>query len=122
MVQALSADRSDNSLRIRILPRVPGGNKNFLYAHFLYSIPIHRTVYSIPVTKQIPWYFISWESLNDLLCCPGFGRIFCHIEVDYSSPVVSQHHKDEQDLELHGWDHKKIDAHQVLHVWTERRK
>ena len=39
---------------------------------------------------------IKWKSFDDLLRCPLRRRMFRHIEVNNSPPVVGQYDEDEQ--------------------------
>jgi hypothetical protein len=93
VIQALSPYGADNSLDIRILPWRARGRKHFFNAEAFHSISESITIDAIPVTQQVAWSGIEWEGFHQLLRCPLGSGVFCCVEVNDFSPVVTQNDK-----------------------------
>ena len=88
VIEALPADRADQSLRMTVLLKV--GRRVISDAHRLQTLRDHLTVGYVAISNQIVWCFIPREALGDLAGDPlrrGMGR---HRERYQSRSLVPQ--------------------------------
>lgn len=98
VVQALSANGSDQSLHVRIevIPEDP-----------------------IAIPQQIARCFVSGKCLDDPLSSPFGSRIRSHVEVKHPTAAMSQDQEDEEHLVSDGRDHKEVDGGEFSRVVLE---
>src|SRR5262245_32882596 len=80
MVETFPADRADQPLDVRVLPRRSGSGRLVPNAHGAQTLPEARTISSVPVTKKITRCTVPRERLGDLARNPLRGRICRHPE------------------------------------------
>jgi hypothetical protein len=91
MIEALSANRSDNTFHIRVLPGRARRCDDLVHAQALdpslHLIAIDR----IPVAQEITWSSIEWKRFDKWLRCPLGGGAFCSIEMNDVSTVIAEY-------------------------------
>ena len=97
VIQALAADRADESLHERVLPRALRRGENLLDPHALYAVPKLLTVDAVAVTQEIGGRGVVREGVHDLLGGPAGGGVLSHVEMDGPAAMVSEHDANEED-------------------------
>src|SRR6266478_1700363 len=100
VVEAVSANASDEPFRKRILPRTLRSCKHLFNAHSLNPAAELITVDSVSVTDQIARCSVFRKRFDDLLSRPFRGGMFGHIEVDHTPALMCQDHEHEQYAQL----------------------
>ena len=116
VVQTFAADRSDDALDERILPRRPGRDHDLFDTHPLNPSMENRTVRRISVSQQIPRRGVPRKGLRNLVGKPHLGGILGHAEMNDFSPVVVKHDQDIQDPKRRGRNDEHVDRHGVSQV------
>src|SRR4029077_1309719 len=75
VIEAFPADRSDQSLRMPVLPRGPPGRRVIAYAHGCKTLRDCLAVASVTVPDHVLWCFIPRERIGDLAGNPLRRRI-----------------------------------------------
>jgi hypothetical protein len=119
MIQALAANTPDEVLHIRILPRTPWGDHDFLDPHVVHALPKRSTVDTIPVAQKITWRFIPRKRVDDLLRRPLCSGMLCHVDVHDPSPFVGEDHEHEEHLTGERRHHKEVQGDQIFDVGFE---
>jgi hypothetical protein len=88
MRQALSPNRTDDPLNVRILPGRARRNHDFFYTHVLNPLSEKPTVNGITIANQEPRRGVFRECLDDLLSRPLSCGVRCYIEVDNFTMVM----------------------------------
>ncbi len=116
VIQALPANRSDDTLCVGVLLGTPGGNQHFFYPHVPRPLLEVIPIYLVAISKEILGCSVIWKCLHDLLRRP-FGRWMPgHIEMDDSAPMMGEHDQYEEHLEPDRWYDKEIDGHEISHM------
>jgi hypothetical protein len=84
MVQTLAPDGSDQSLRIRILPRAGRTGDNLADAHARGPAPEHIAVDSVAIAQQPSRRRVLREGFNQLLRRPHSRGMFRDVDADDS--------------------------------------
>lgn len=109
MIEAFTANRTNEPLDVGILPRGVGRDRNFFDAALFDALAKHAAVDAVVVADQIFRRGIEWKRLHDLLRSPVCGRMGRDIEVEYATTIRGQHHESIQQAERgRGYD-KEID-------------
>src|SRR5262245_47937484 len=66
VVETVPADRADQPLDVRVLPRRSGSGRLFPNAHGTQALPEHRAIRSVPVPNKITGCTVPRERLCDL--------------------------------------------------------
>jgi hypothetical protein len=82
-VEKLSAEGSNHSLYIGILPRTTGGNEYLFDAHVGDTLSEIVAIDAVPIAQKIPWTLVEWKGFDDLLYGPLGRRVLGGIEVDH---------------------------------------
>jgi hypothetical protein len=90
VVQAFSANTSDNPFRIAVLPRTPGGYRNLSDTQSIDSCREIMAVDPITISYQVARHGVVGKCLHDLLRCPSSGRVFRDIEMQNTSTVMGK--------------------------------
>jgi len=116
-----SSDGSDQAFYIGRLPRTSRCSKDFFNSHVL-QLPSHAlTVDRIAVAHEISRRGIPGKSLNQLLRHPFCGWMSGNIEVDHSTPVVSEDQEDIENMERDGRDREEVNRNKFLAVIFQKR-
>src|SRR5947208_7338740 len=93
VIEAFGADASDDSLRVRILPRASWSRPHFPNTHSLDSVLEVLPIDSISVTNQIAGRLLFRKGFDNLLCRPRRRRMFGHIKMNDSAAFVRQNNE-----------------------------
>ena len=96
MIEALSANASDESFREWILPRTLRRCEHFLNAHSLNPGSQMATVDSVTISNHVPRCCTFRKRLDNLLCGPYCRGKLRNIEMEDTSKLMCQHNKDVQ--------------------------
>src|SRR5215475_9703743 len=91
MIQTLLTNRTDYSFHEWILPRTPGGCKDFLDLHASNPPAEIFAVDLVTIPQEKARRRLFWKGFDELLRSPGRCRMFCHIEVNDASAIVRQY-------------------------------
>jgi hypothetical protein len=121
VIQTLAADRADEALRERVLPRTLRRRKDFVDAHALHSMPKRRAVDLITVAQEIRGRGLVREGVHDLLGGPVRGGVLGHVEVDDAPPMMSEHDEDEEHAQARSGHSEEINRDEVLDMIGQER-
>jgi hypothetical protein len=121
VIQTLAADRADEALRERILPRTLRCRKDFLDVHALHSMPKRRAVDLITVAQEIRGCGLVREGVHDLLGGPVRGGVIGHVEVDDAPPMMSEHDEDEEHAQARSGHSEETNRDEVLDMIGQER-
>src|SRR5437870_13195548 len=99
VIEAFAADASDDSLRIRILPRASWSRPHFPNTHSLNSVLEVLPIDSFSITNQIARRLILRKGFDDLLCRPRHRRMLVHIKVNDPAAYVRQNNEQKQHVQ-----------------------
>jgi hypothetical protein len=116
VVQAFTADTSDQPFDVRVLPRTPWGDDHFSDPHVPYSLPKRGTVDAIPIVQEIPRGLVPREGIDDLLCGLRRSGMLSDVEMYETLSLMGQDEQDEQHFVGDRRHDKEIQGHQILHV------
>jgi hypothetical protein len=110
MIEALSADRADEPLRERVLPRAGGRGQDFTDSQTVDAVPERGAVDRVAIAEEVRRRGVVREGVHDLLGGPLGGGMLGHVEVDDTATLVSEHDEDEEDAQARGGDREEIEA------------
>src|SRR5262249_33222880 len=96
VIQALTPDRADESLRERILPRAVRGRENLSDPHTHHTSLEGVTVDCVAVAEEVGRRGIVGEGVHDLLGGPVSGGMLGHVEMDDPPAVVGEDNENEE--------------------------
>src|SRR6516164_1268171 len=114
MIQAVTADGSDQPLHVGPLPWTGWRGEDFLYAQALDSLPKVIPIDLIPVSQQVTWRLILGKRLHHLLPCPPCRGTHRHVEVNDAAAMMSQHDKHEQHAKADRRHGEEVDRDEIL--------
>src|SRR6266851_525423 len=121
MIEAVSAQRSDEPLHERVLPWTSRCAENLFDPHAL-NPPLKRAaVDRVAISKEVFRRAVPWEGFNDLLRCPLSSRILGYVEVQNLPSRMFKYDQDEEELESNRRYDEEIDRYQVMHMILEER-
>src|SRR5215467_3963281 len=121
MVQAFTANRTDDPFDVSALPRKPRSAENFFDIHYRDLIAELLAIDSISISSQISRCGIKREGFDHLLRRP-FGRwMSCDVEVHDTSSIVCEDNKNEQDFKRNCVDGEEVDGRELRNVIIEER-
>ena len=121
VVQALPADRADESLNVRILPGRSGRNGPVSNAHGAYTLNEDRPVRGIPIPNEVSMHMVPWKRLGDLARNPLRGRMARHAERHPQPSSVTYDDKTIEDLERDRRQDKQIDRRDAVGMVPKKR-
>src|SRR5215467_13347137 len=107
MVQAFSANTSDNTFRVAVLPRTPG--RNLLDTESSHSCCEIMTIDPVTISYQVARHGVVGKCFDDLLCRPSSGRVFRNIKMQDAATVMGEDDENIQHAELYGWNCEEVD-------------
>ena len=110
VVQTLAPDGSDQSLRIRILPRAGRTGDNLADPHAGDSAPEHVAVDGVAIAQQPPRRRVLWKGFNHLLRRPHSRGMFRDVDMDDSPALMGEQDQYEQRPVRVGTVKKSIDT------------
>lgn len=120
MIQALSPDRTDHALRVRILPRTSWSCSYFVDTKHLRLATELAAVDRIPIADEVPRRLFGVTSLRKLSCRPSRGRVRRDVDLQNPPAVVPQDHQHEQDPEGGRRHREEIQRDDALRVIPEK--
>ena len=113
MVEALTPDRPDHPLGVRVLPGRPSCGLDLLDAKRRYPTCEIEAVDPVSISDEISWNCFPLESLGDLLACPRRSRVRGDIEMEDLPSCVVQDEEDVQNSEGGSRHGEEIDRDDV---------
>ena len=108
VIQALSSNRSDQSLEIGVLPRTLGRSQDFVNAHRFCHLAEFQPVSAVAIAQQIPRRIVPRKCSQKLSGGPRCGGVSGHRKMHQTSSVMAENHEREQDLERDGGHDEEI--------------
>ena len=96
VVEALPADRANESLYVRILPGALRYGEKLLHAQRFDSQSNFSTVPSVPIAEEVTGRVSVCERLEDLLRGPRRSWMLGHIKMQHLATIVFQDNKHKQ--------------------------
>src|SRR6516162_3574809 len=96
MVQAFSANTSNNPFRITVLPRTSGRNRYLLDTQSIDSCCEIMTKDPVTISYQVARHGVVGKCFHHLLCRPSSGRVFRNIEMQNTATVMGE---DDENIE-----------------------
>jgi hypothetical protein len=116
MVQALAANRADDSLDVCILPGRSWRRNDLRDPHspspLLKAFPVRR----VAVSQEVAWRGIPRKCLGDLAGEPTCGRMLGDIQMQNLPSRVAEDNAHVQQAKRGGDDHKHIDGGDAVHL------
>src|SRR2546426_3077646 len=100
VIDALSANASNDPFREWILPGTSCCRQHLLNAHSLNPISELATVDSVTVSYEISRRRVFWERFDDLLCRPFCRGMLGDIEMQHAATLMRQHNEYKQNSQL----------------------
>ena len=121
MVQALTANGTDQSLRVRILPWAPRRGLDCLDAHRCHAVPEGFSIDSVPIAQQEPGSGVPGKRLPNLLRRPlrrrmGGDRKYARIAKRVGGELVRSQAEDGSWRLFDGYE---IDMTAEMLVWLD---
>ena len=120
VVKALTPDRADDPLGIRVLPGATRGNDHLLDSQRADALLEHLPVDGVPVTEQIARGPAKGERFDDLLGGPRRCGMSRHVEVDDPPTLVTEHDEAEQHAEADRRHGEEVDGGDVADMVLEK--
>ena len=97
VIEALTSDGADKSLREGILPGALRRRQQFSDSHTLHALLKHVPVDAVAIAEEVERCAVIRESVHNLLGGPLGRWVLGHVEVDDAPAMVSKHDENEQD-------------------------
>ena len=121
MVQAFTANRTDDTFDVSALPRGPRSAEDFFDIHYSDLIAELLPVNPISISQQIPRRRIEGKGFEHLLRGPFRGRVSRNIEMDNASSIMCENDKDKENFKPNGVDSKEVDGRELGNVIIQER-
>ena len=121
VVQALPTYRADNPFAVWVLPGRTRCDEDFFDSHVFHAVLEIATVDTVAIADQESRRLVERKGFGDLLRGPlgrGIGR---HVEVDDSSPVVTEYDKDVQHTEGHCRHGEEVASRDIGNMIVQKR-
>jgi hypothetical protein len=119
MIEALTTNRSDDSLYLGSLPRRARCRHNFADAHISHLLSEVAAEDRIAVAQQVTGGLGKGKGLPQLLSGPLCGRVGGNVEVQNAAAVMGQNQENVKNLEADCGHREKINGDQLLRVILE---
>jgi len=116
VVQAFSANRANQSLNVRALPRRSIRDGNFLDAHMLNAELEVAAIDTVTVSDHESRRIVIRKRIGDLLSCPTSCWMGRDVEVDDHAAIMPKDNEAVQQLETHGPYDEEVDGCDVADV------
>src|SRR5262245_35940502 len=108
VIQAFTADRTDETLDVGVLPWRSRGSDNLRDAHCANAITERRAIRFVPVPQQIARSSVPRQLRGHLAGKPALRGIWSDCEVNDPSTIEAEHDQGIKKLERRGDDYKHI--------------
>jgi hypothetical protein len=108
MVKTIPPDRTDEPLRISVLPWRTWRNRPIPYAHCAKPPDDDSAINAIPITNDIPWRLLPTVSLSQLTRDPMGARARGHPQPQKLAPRMLQNQKSIQQPKRDRRDYEQI--------------
>ena len=88
MVQAFPSNRTNETLRLGVLPWAAGSRENLLYSERLNAATKCGAINAVTIAEEISRCIRLSEGFHDLLRRPFSRRMFRYVEVKHFPPFV----------------------------------
>mgnify|MGYP007065730660 CR=1 FL=1 len=119
MVQAVAAQRPNQSLDVRALPGRSGGDEHLLDVKVTNTAPEVLAICPVTVSQEAAWSGLLRESVHRLLGGPLGAGTRGHVEVQNASAVVREDEKAGGHPKRGRRHDEEVDGDQVLEVIVE---
>src|SRR5262245_59818030 len=119
MIQAFTADRTDQSLDVGVLPWRSRGSDNLRDAHCANAMTERWAIRFVPVPQQIARCSVPRKRLGHLAGKPALRGIWGDFEVNDPSAIEAEHDQSIKKLERRGDDYKHVNRGNVGQVVTQ---
>src|SRR5215470_9186070 len=120
VIQTLSADRTDKTLSVRVLPRRSRRGEDFRYPHRSNAMTECRTIGFVSVPQQIARCSVPGKGLGHLARKPILRGIWRDLKVDDPPAVKTQHDQGVEQLERRRGDHEHVNRRNVWKVIAQK--
>ena len=121
VVQAFSANTSDNAFRIAVLPRTPGRYRNLLDTQSIHSCREIMPIDPITISYQVARHHFFRKRFHDLLSSPSGCRVFSDIEMQNTPTVMREDDEYIEHTELYGRNREEVDRDHLANVISKER-
>ena len=121
VIQAFSADGTDHSLGVRILPRGSWCDQDFFDPEFLDAVSEIIAVDAVTITDEKTWGFRVREGVDDLLGGPFRSRVRGDVEVSQPPPVMTKYDEHVQHAKRGGRHREEITSGNIWYVILKKR-
>src|SRR5215831_13496308 len=121
MVQAFSANTSDNPFCITVLPRTSGRYRNLLDTQSIHSCCEIMTIDPVTISYQVARHGVVGKCFDDLLCRPSSGRVFGNIKMQDTATVMGEDDENIQHAELYGRNCEEVDRDHLANMISKKR-
>src|SRR5208282_414250 len=116
MIQALTANRTDQPFREGILPWAPGCGDDLLHGQGVNTPTKCIAIDSVTIPNQVPLRIAFRECFSHLLTRPLCRRMFRHAKVQNPSALMLDDEEDKQYPQPDRWDGEKVDGNDLPEV------
>src|SRR5215469_8413954 len=121
MVEAFTANRTDDAFDVSSLPRRPRTLSTSLIFICRDLIAELLAIDSISISQQISRRGIKRKGFDYLLRRPFRRWMSCDVEVHDASSIVCEDNKNEEDFEPNGGDGEEVEGRELRNVILEER-
>jgi hypothetical protein len=120
VIQIFPADRTDETLSVRILPRRSWRGDDLRDAHRANAMAESRTIRFVAVPQQIARCSVSRKGLGHLTRKPILRGILRDREVDYTSAIETEHDQGVEQVECRRGNHEHINRRNLWKVVVQK--
>src|SRR5215471_16148629 len=121
VVQAFSANTSDNPFRVAVLPRTSSRYRNLLDTQCIHSCCEIVTIDPVTISYQVARHGVVGKCFDDLLCRPSSGRVFGNTKMQDTATVMGEDDENIQHAELYGRNCEEVDRDHLANVISKKR-
>ena len=121
VLKALAFDRTDDPLRVRILPWRSRRTDDFFDTHMFDPLAEETAVNSVAVTNQKSWRFVIRKGFDDLLRGPFRRRMCGDVETNNAPTIMTQDDERKQEAKGRRWNSEEVDTNDVSEVVIQER-
>ena len=121
VVQAFSANTSDNPFRVAVLPRTSRRYRNLLDTQSIDSRREVMTIDPFTISYQVARHCFLRKRFDDLLSSPSGCGVFRNIEMQNTATVMREDNEDIQYPKLYGRNREEVDRDHLANVISKKR-